>query len=70
MSAKVSPTGLYQFVVKQGDRLCVDCINEVLEANPGMRRDEWRPARIDDFDAEACDACDCVPAAEIGKVMA
>ena len=65
MSAKVSPTGLYQYVIKQGDRLCVDCVTGVLDTNPGMRRDEWRPARIDDAFAASCDSCDCVPV-EIG----
>lgn len=61
MSAKVSPTGLYQYVVKQGDRLCIDCVMGVLETNPGMTRDEWRSARVDDPFAGSCDSCDCVP---------
>jgi hypothetical protein len=65
---KVSPTGLYQYL--GFDRsLCVDCIAEALEANMNMERSDWVPADIGDFDAEHCDSCDCVPAAE-GKVLA
>lgn len=70
MKTAVSSTGLYQYVVKQGDALCIDCVAGVIEANPGMTRAEWIPAAIDIFDAEHCDSCDCVPAAEIGKVLA
>jgi len=70
MSATVSSTGLYQYAVKQGDRLCVDCIAGVIETNPGMTRAEWIPAEMCNFDSEHCDSCDCVPAAEIGKVLA
>lgn len=66
MSAKESPTGLYQYVVKQGDRLCVDCVTGVLETNPGMTREEWRAARVDDAFAASCDSCDCVPAELVG----
>ena len=70
MSAAVSSTGLYQYAVRQGDRLCVDCIAGTIETNPGMTRAEWIPATIGNFDSEHCDSCDCVPAAEIGKVLA
>ena len=69
MTAAVSATGLYQFKAKPSDRLCVDCVADVLEANPDMTQAEWIPADISDFDAECCDFCDCVPAAE-GKALA
>ena len=63
-----SSTGLFQYVVKQGDRLCVDCVLDVIVANDDMTTRDWIPATIGDFDAEHCDACDCVPAAE-GKSL-
>ena len=56
MSTAVSSTGLYQYAVKQGDRLCVDCIAGVIETNPGMTRAEWIPAEICVFDSEHCDS--------------
>ena len=65
---KQSPTGLYQYLFNQGSRLCVDCIADTLEANMNMQRSDWVPADIGDFDAEHCDHCDCVPAAE-GKAL-
>lgn len=70
MTTKTSPTGLYQY---RGfdSMLCTECMVEVLEANVtrGMTRADWVNARITNFDAECCDVCDCVPAAE-GKVFA
>jgi len=66
---KISPTGLYQYLFNQGSRLCVDCVADTVDANMNMERSDWVPADIGDFDAEHCDSCDCVPAAE-GKVLA
>jgi len=63
MTTKTSPTGLYQYLGFDR-RVCVDCITEVLEANMNMRRSDWVPADIGNLDAECCDVCDCVPAAE------
>jgi hypothetical protein len=65
----LSATGLYQFKAKPSDRLCVDCVAGTLETNPGMTIAAWVPADISTFDAECCDSCDCVPAAE-GKALA
>ena len=61
-------TGLYQYAGQPEDRLCVDCVHEVIEANPLMMKMDWQPAVISNFDAECCDSCDCVPAAE-GKTL-
>jgi hypothetical protein len=47
----------------------VDCISGYIETNPGMTTADWIAADVSDFDAECCDACDCVPAAE-GKRLA
>jgi hypothetical protein len=70
MFALLSPTGLFQFRSKPADRLCVDCIKEVIAANDGMTTGDWIAADVTEFDAECCDSCDCVPRAEEGKVLA
>jgi hypothetical protein len=67
--ALLSSTGLFQFRAKPADRVCVDCISGYIETNPGMTTADWIAADVSDFDAECCDACDCVPAAE-GKRLA
>ena len=46
----------------------MDCVNGYIETNPGMTTSDWVPAEIGDMDAECCDSCDCVPAAE-GKTL-
>jgi hypothetical protein len=63
-----SSTGLFQFKAKPADRLCSDCVLDIIVANEGMRIADWQAATIDNFDAEHCDSCDCVPAAE-GKSL-
>lgn len=60
--------GLYHYAPLPAERLCVDCVIAVLEADPTMTRDQWQQAEITPFDAECCDSCDCVPAAE-GKPL-
>lgn len=68
MSTVISSTGLFQFKAKPADRLCSDCVLDVIFVNDEMRIADWQPANISDFDAECCDSCDCVPAAE-GKSL-
>ena len=67
-SAQQNKTGLYQFKNNPQDRLCVDCAMDVIFANDTMVMGDWIPATIGDFDAECCDTCDCIPAAE-GKAL-
>ena len=64
-----SSTGLYQYARRPSTRLCVDCVLDTIVANDRMVIADWQPASIDCFDAEHCDSCDCVPAAE-GKRLA
>ena len=56
--------GLYQYTPRPADRVCVDCVYGYIETNPEMTTSDWQPAEITPIDAECCDSCDCVPAAE------
>jgi hypothetical protein len=38
-----------------GEARCVDCVLDVMDANPGMRQSNWLD---DEFNETACDACD------------
>jgi len=63
-----SSTGLYQYAARPSDRLCVDCVLDIIVANERMTTRDWMAAVIGDLDAECCDSCDCVPAAD-GKML-
>ena len=66
--AVTSSTGLFQFKAKPADHLCSDCVLNIIIANDTMVIADWKAAEIGNFDAEYCDSCDCVPAAE-GKTL-